>query len=436
MIFWRSLKTSARVLLSGVPLTMRLSERYIDPSSYGPYNLSNIPGTIISALTPETPVNMLPDDALGGLSKKYDKVVVFLLDAFGWSYFEKFRNHSFLKGLCDRGNVLKLTTQFPSTTACNVTTMNSALSVAEHGIYEWFYYEPKVGEIISPLLYSCGKKIHERESLLADKKVNPAELFPTTNLYKKLLQHGVMGYTFQDKSYAISTYSDIVFEGAQRYGAITPSDGLINMAHAIVDKPKKAYYYYYFDKIDSISHAYGTSSKELAAEIETFFLAMENVFWNTVKDRVDNVLFILTADHGQIAIRPEKCVYLNIEYPEITKYIKKSRGGRLLAPAGSCRDMFLYIEDHHLEEVLGFLRDRLRDKAVVLKTSDLIENGYFLRPYVSEALAGRLGNVVILPFEGECVWWYEKGLYSVNFLGHHGGLSKQEMEIPFLAWEL
>ncbi len=380
---------------------------------------------------------MLPDDALGGLSNKYDKVVVFLLDAFGWSYFEKFRNkNGFLKGLCDRGNVLKLATQFPSTTACNVTTMNSALSVAEHGIYEWFYYEPKVGEIISPLLYSYGKKIHERDSLLADKNVKPTELYPATNLYKKLLSHGVMGYTFQDKSYAISSYSDVVFEGAQRYGAITPSDGLINLAHAVIDKPKKAYYYYYFDKIDSISHAYGPGSKELKAEIETFLLAMENVFWNTVKDRVNNVLFILTADHGQIAIHPDKCVYLNIEYPEIKKYMKRSRSGELLAPAGSCRDMFLYIEDHHLDEALRFLRERLHDKAAVLKTRELIENGYFIREYVSEALAGRLGNLVILPFEGESVWWYEKGLYKVDFLGHHGGLSKQEMEIPFLAWEL
>jgi hypothetical protein len=66
----------------------------------------------------------------------------------------------------------------------------------------------------------------------------------------------------------------------------------------------------------------------------------------------------------------------------------------------------------------------------------LIENGYFGERHVSEALKGRLGNLVILPFDGQCVWWYEKDLFEIDFLGHHGGLTKQEMEIPFLAWDL
>jgi predicted AlkP superfamily pyrophosphatase or phosphodiesterase len=416
---------------------MRLSDRLIDPSSYGEYNFSNIPGTIISALTPETPGRMLPQDALSGLHSKYDKVVVFLMDAFGWSYFEEARKKSdFLNGLCERGRVSKMATQFPSTTACNITTMNTAQTVAEHGIFEWFYYEPEVGEIIAPLLYSYGRHARERDTLKADKNLSPAAIYPGRSIYKKLLGHGVTSYSFQSRDYAISPYSDVAMEGARRYGYITLSDGLINLAHAVIDRPKKAYYYLYFDRIDSISHAYGTNSKELKAEVEAFLLSLEKIFWDNVEGRVENVLFILTADHGQTAINPEKCVYLNLAFPEIINYMKTSKSGELLVPAGSCRDMFLYIKDEWLDEVLQFLREKLRDKAIVLGTRDLVEMGYFGQKYVSEALAGRLGDLVILPFEGECVWWYEKGLFEVSFLGHHGGLTKQEMEIPFLAWEL
>ncbi len=409
----------------------------VEPSSYGSYNFSNVPGAILSALTPESPERRLPADALAGLSGKYDKVVVFLLDAFGWEYFEEFRERDdFLGGLCDRGNARKLATQFPSATACNITTLNTGLSVAEHGVFEWFYHEPAVGEVIAPLLYSYGKRIHERDSLKSDASVKPADIYPGITLYKKLLGHGVMSYTYQDHNYAVSTYSDVVFAGAQRYGYITPPDGLVNLAHDVINKPSKAYFYYYFDKIDSVSHVHGADSKEMKAEVTAFFSSLERVFWDAVKDKVDRTLFILTADHGQTTINPAKCIYLNLEFPELEKYFERSKSGGPLAPAGSCRDMFLYVKHEYLEEALGFLREKLDGKAAVVKTRDLIEAGYFQSKYISEALAARLGNLVVLPFDGESVWWYEKGIFEIKFLGHHGGLTRQEMEIPFLAWEL
>jgi predicted AlkP superfamily pyrophosphatase or phosphodiesterase len=418
-------------------LIMRLSERFVDPSSYGPYVLSGIPGTILSALTPGTPARMLPDDALSGLSNKYDKVVLFLMDGFGWGHFEEIKKKDpFVKALCGRGNAMRLGTQFPSTTACNVTTMNTGLSVAQHGVYEWFYYEPKVGEIIAPLLYSYGRHVKERDSLKADKGVQPADIYPGQSIYKKLIGHGVSCHAFQDIEYAYSPYTDTVFDGAHRYGYITPSDGLINLAERIIDEPGKAYYYFYLDKLDSLSHVYGPGSKEVNAEAEAFFLSLERIFWDKVKDKVDRTLFILTADHGQAAIRPDRCVYLNLAFPEVKEWIKRSKSGRYLVPAGSCRDMFLYIKEGCLDDAFHFLADKLHDKALVIKTKDLVENGYFGERYVSEALGGRLGNLVILPFEGQCVWWYEKELFEIKFLGHHGGLTKQEMEIPFLAWDV
>lgn len=416
---------------------MRLSGRLVDPSSYGPYNFANIPGTIISALTPETPEHMLPDDALSGLSNKYDRVVVFLLDAFGWEFFEELRKQSdFLRCLCDTGNVMKLATQFPSATACNVTTLNTGLSVAEHGVYEWFYYEPRVGEIIAPLLYSFGKSVHERDTLKSLASLKPGDIYPGKTLYKTLLEYGVHSYTYQDHNYAISPYSDVVFEGAQRYAFITPPDGLANIASDVINEPSRAYFYYYFDKIDSISHAYGAGSKELKAEATAFLSALENVFWKEVRDKVDHTLFILTADHGQATINPDNCIYLNLDFPEFEKYMQRSKSGKPLAPAGSCRDMFLYVRHEYVDEALGFLREKLDGTAAVVKTKDLIEAGYFRQKQISEAFAGRLGNLVILPFDGKSVWWYEKGVFEIKFLGHHGGLTKQEMEIPFLAWDL
>jgi hypothetical protein len=64
-----------------------------------------------------------------------------------------------------------------------------------------------------------------------------------------------------------------------------------------------------------------------------------------------------------------------------------------------------------------------------------MDKGYF-GPVISPQLRGRAGDLVILPYEGETVWWFEKDKYEQKFRGHHGGLTKQEMEIPLITWEM
>ncbi len=416
---------------------MRLSGQFVDPSSYGAYRFSNIPGTIVSTLAGDSSDGKLPENVFPGTRRKYDKIVLFVIDSLGWSYFNEFKDtHPLLQELCKHGKTTVLAAQFPSTTACEITTINTGLDVSQHGIYEWYYYEPEAGDIIAPLLYSYGREHRQRDTLKKDTGLDPSSIYPQVSIHSALTEKGVKCYAFQSNEFARSTYSDIVLKGAKVSGFSTLSEGLFNLANAILAEEGKAYYYFYFDKIDSISHQYGPSSGQLHAEIETFFTTLEQIFWDRIKGKAENVLFMLTADHGQTAIDPKNCIYLNLQYPEFERYIKRSANNRLMVPAGSCRDMFLYIKDECLEEALGFLREKLDGKAVVCKTSELVDQGYFMRKNISKELAGRLGNIVILSLKGQSVWWYEKDVYEINYTGHHGGLTQEEMEIPLLMWEL
>ena len=45
-----------------------------------------------------------------------------------------------------------------------------------------------------------------------------------------------------------------------------------------------------------------------------------------------------------------------------------------------------------------------------------------------------MGNIVIIPYDGYGVWWFEKGKYEISLKGSHGGLTKDEMEIPLLIY--
>ena len=117
------------------------------------------------------------------------------------------------------------------------------------------------------------------------------------------------------------------------------------------------------------------------------------------------------------------------------KFIKSNRSGQLLVPAGSPRDMFLYIKDDLLDEAQDFLVKRLAGKADVVKTESLITDGYF-GAEVSSRFRERVGNLVILSYRYESVWWYEKDKFEMKFYGHHGGLTPQEMETILYSYEV
>ena len=246
-------------------------------------------------------------------------------------------------------------------------------------------------------------------------------------------------FLFQHSEYTPSTYSDIVFRGAQVVPYLTLPEALINLNLALEQRSGPTYYFLYFDKVDTMSHSYGPSSPQVEAEIDTLLTILERQLLMPLSNanHRGKTLLLVTADHGQMEVNPETTVYLNLEpaVTEVQAYFRRSCSGELLVPAGSPRDMFLYIEENALADVQRHLAQRLAGLADVMQTNTLLELGYFGPPPFSPRLLERLGNLVILPYAGESVWWYEKGKYSMTSYGYHGGLTPQEAEIPLLMLE-
>lgn len=368
-------------------------------------------------------------------SKKYDAVIVFFIDAFGWRFYERFQDATFIKRVAKHGKIEKLTSQFPSTTAAHVTTIHTGLPVGMSGVHEWIYYEPKVDQIIAPLLFSYSSGTKERNTL-NPKRVNPADIYPKGVLYPELKKMGVESFNFGLRDFTPSIYSSNVMEGSDIRPFKTLSEAFINIGALLEKQKKPTYIHLYFDKIDSIAHEYGPSAPQTEAEIETFLLMMENYFEKIFKGK-KKILFLMTADHGMCEIDPQTTTYLNtnLNFEGFQRFIKKNRKGHLLVPAGSPRDMFLYIKDDMLDEAQAFLAKRLEGKADVVKTETLIADGYF-GDEISSRFRERVGNLIILSYRHESVWWYEKDKYEQRFYGHHGGLTPQEMETILYSYEI
>jgi predicted AlkP superfamily pyrophosphatase or phosphodiesterase len=188
-------------------------------------------------------------------ANQYDAVVLFLVDGFGWRFFEKFQDAPFFRQTAGSGTVEKLTSQFPSTTAAHITTIHTGMPVGEHGIFEWYYYEPTLDRVIAPLLYSFAGT--PQRDTLKPAGARPSRILPTTTIYRPLKKQGVAATIFQHREYTPSTYSDMLFSGAKATGFRTLPEALVTLAGRLSEARPPAYFFLYFDRIDAISHEYG-----------------------------------------------------------------------------------------------------------------------------------------------------------------------------------
>lgn len=411
----------------------RFSHYFIRPR-YDSYCFSNIPATIASLLTGNG-TSALPASVFGNLPTRYDKVIFFFADAFGWRFFEPYaERHNFLKTILAQGVVSKMTAQFPSTTAAHATCIHTGLEVGQSGVYEWNYYEPLVDDIISPFLFSYAGDARDslKQSLLP-----PEAFFPQQTFYATLRAQGISSHVFQYKAYTPSTYSDVVFRGTRVHPYSSFQEMLVYLSELLkLEQPTPTYYLVYFDRIDLTCHRYGPLARQTTTEVELFLNMMDQLFYTNVYGQVGKTLCMLSADHGQIEVDPARTFYLNKQIPGIERYLRTNAQGRLLVPAGSARDMFLYVKEELVDEAITLLQRHLAGRAEVYRAQDLLAQHFFGPHAPSPVFLKRLGNVVILPYKNETVWWYEEGKFSMNFHGHHGGLTPEEMEIPLLLLPL
>lgn len=412
-----------------------LHPSFITPR-YNGHSFADIPTTIPYWLSGDGAPTLAPD-VLGEYTQQYDKVVLFFIDSLGWQHIQRHREmNPFLKYIDQNGRIAQITSQFPSTTSAHATCIHTALPVGQSGIYEWQYYEPQLDAVIVPLLFSYAGE-SERDTLEAT-GIDPQQLYPRSTLYEPLTQRGIQSFLFQVQGIAFSTYSNIVGRGATTFRYRTLSEALVNMVEAIESQPAPSYFFVYFDRIDTLSHDYGPDSPQTYAEIVTTLWIIEQWFWRALRGKSKRTLFVMTADHGQMRTDPKTAVYLNRDrrVSDVVRLLRTNQRGEILVPGGSPRDVFLYVRDEALDDAHGFLSERLRDYADVVKTSELLKQDYFGKLPVCAELLGRLGNLTILPHPEQSVWWYEKDRFEQKYYGHHGGLTPQEMEIPLALLDL
>jgi predicted AlkP superfamily pyrophosphatase or phosphodiesterase len=404
---------------------------------YGSYCLSKLPSAVLALLGVPQAAHPLASllQRLAAQQRPPRKVIVLLIDGFGWRQWQRYaERYDFFARLTERGAVAPITTVFPSTTAAALTTIHSGLTPQEHGLPEWWVYFAELDAIAATLPFTpLGAKGRDR---LLEAGVKPTLLFDGRTIYQRLAAARIPSFTFARAEYAHSAYSHVVHKGSQTIPYINASDLWVNLRQKLLEVAGPAYFYVYWDAVDAIAHTYGPHTEQYHAELTGFSYLLIKELLEKVDRRVaEEVVFIVTADHGHINVAPKTTLYLQ-RYPTLVRSLQRSAAGKLIPPWGSPRDVFVYVQEERLPEVATWLRRRLRDQATVLTVDEACQQGLFGLGKPHKRFKSRVGNLLILPHRDHLIWYEHLKGKKFAHLGMHGGLTVDEMLIPLAVANL
>ena len=404
----------------------RFGDGFVRPAYEG-FCFSNLPGLFEKLIFGSTAKSSFPKEVSDKLGV-YEHVIFAFVDAFGWESFERFRDTSrFLKAVDRDGIVIKSTSQFPSTTAAHVSTILSGLPVYDHGVCGWDYYEPRVGRMVKPLVYSFSED--KDPDTLRKAGFSPELVLPRGHFLSNLRARDVHVELHGPAAYYPSPFNLRYSPINSVYGYSSLREGVARICESLMAKPGRSYHTLYADKYDSACHEFGVGAPQSDA-VATEILRSLGTFLN--RSFPLRSLLIVSADHGQIATPAGQKIAVNTLLPGIEKLLKLDIRGEPIRFSGGKRYLFLHPKDEHRESIVQELRSKLHGAATVMTLPELGAAGLLGPGPLKESFAERLGSVGILPHTGYSVHWYEPPMFDDKGLSGHGGLSPQEMETPVL----
>lgn len=400
------------------------------PPRYEDYSFANLPQAIINLLTNCYASRKLPNNVFP--KGEFSHVFLILVDSLGYLSFRRFQKYF---SLPKKAIISPLTTIFPSTTAAALSTFATGLLPQEHGLFEWRLYLPQVDNIIKTLPF-CFEDSRQQDQLI-DLGFSPKKIFfsePT--IYQKLARQKVASFTFNHQDYYKSAFAKIVQKGAKPIPFASLSELLVTLNKTvtkITQKYSKTFTFAYLDSLDSIGHKYGPESLYFEAELAQIAMMINQFLLQFLqKNSQSSSLLLITADHGQIQVNPKKTFYLN-RFHKLKKSLALKADGKPVLATGGPRDVFLHLKkEADKNNIISYLKKNLINQAEVYSTAQALKMGWFGNRQSSEKFQERLGDILILPKNNSTIW-LDNGEKKVDKLGHHGGLTAEEMLVPLIA---
>jgi hypothetical protein len=289
------------------------------------------------------------------------------------------------------------------------------------GYEMWLVYMNVITILHAPISYQGDTGSLRRAGF------NPQDFLGLPTLGTHLARRGIQSFAFQHHSIARSGLSQMLFPDVTVYSFSTPADLWVNLRQAFENHAQERnYFWVYWGEIDHFSHLYGPDDERTFEEFVNFSAAFERLFLERLSPEArQDSLFILLADHGQIPTQPDPNYDLR-NHPGLARRLH-------ILPTGENRLMSLFIRPGQVEAVREYIQRTWSNQFVILEPSYVVDAGLFGPGEVHPRLGDRLGDLIVAAKGDAYLWWGNK---EDHLYGRHGGLSPEEMIVPFLAVRL
>lgn len=306
-----------------------------------------------------------------------------------------------------------LTSVFPSTTACAVTSTLCGLSPAAHGLTGWYIRDDRFGGILAPL------PMQRRDRLPMPGWWKMPRLFGYPSLFQRMNCRSVM---VSPEHIIGSPFNMRHSRGvARRYAYQTIDEMVASIVTAVRDLGSRGgFVHAYHADYDALAHSYGIASGECHDHFGRLDEALKRIAQQL--SGTDTTL-VVTADHGFIDSPTEQQVCLN-DYPALMACLD----GPLW---GERRVAYVRARAGQAARFASAFNDALGARFHLLPSLDIVNAGLFgPARKLNPQLIARVGDFTII---GKGFWSiYDRipNERSHAMIGMHAGISADEMLIP------
>jgi predicted AlkP superfamily pyrophosphatase or phosphodiesterase len=344
--------------------------------------------------------------------KNKKNIVLFVIDGLGYNYILKYGMDSFLGKRLNR----KITSVFPSTTASAITTFVSGLPPEKHGLTGWYMYLKEIGAASLTLPFSPRYDW----GTYAKYNVKIEDVYDFPNITSQI----------ERESYAIvvdylkdSDYTSFFSGSATKLGYDNLTEYFDQTMIAVNDTVTPKFVYAYWSVFDKKCHQKGTDHHEIHEHFEELNVKFEE-FYDKMPE--DTVCFI-TADHGLLNCSKEHQLHMD-DFPEI-------RDTLVLPLCGEPRHPYCYVNPSDVDKFKELVKTQLGDVCDLVSAEDMIEQKFFGLGEPTKKFKQRIGHFNLLMKDDYALFDNVLGEEPAEFVGLHGGTTKEEMEVPVFIFE-
>jgi len=356
-----------------------------------------------------------------------DQIIILLMDAVAFERMQGWMEPDpGLRALVQEGLFFPLTSVTPCTTSNVLTTLWTGCSPVEHAILAYELFLKEFGLVANMITHSPMALGHEA-GLLYRAGFIPETALPVSSIGPALKQGGVDAHSFLHYGISNSGLSRMHYQEVERHPFSSGADLWIAVRQlAELPRRRRRLIWVYHGAVDSLSHRYGPNSEQARAEFTSFLKTMQANFLEPLSEQGrKKTLFLVTADHGQVAT-PKNPTYELVNHPDLMQMLH-------LPPTGENRFIFFHPKPGMVQAVDDYVHAAWPGDFVTMPSSQAVEAGFFGPGVPDITVPDRIGELIAIPTGNAYLWWSRT---PNPLLGRHGAFDPLEMLVPLLALRL